>query len=170
MSDEMIKVWDGNVVTSDGLKQLKKAARMASAQWYAYHEVGGRAALVCSMREHTPSGRSVETRLEAPCKSFLRQYTRLTETEAKFRSWTGYASIAPKVMSTILSAVLRTGDELELRFGRGAFDSELLTESGLVGDTLELYIVRGKIKLPLCFVLDVQISKDNSARMIKPGD
>ena len=158
MRDSDFNVWDGTVVTNEGLKNLRKAVRNSSVRWYA-ERTAGRAGILASVQESTPSGRVVQTTIFANTEHRLDNYGPQLSVD-----WTAFGSIDSEAMVTVL-AFIRAGDELKLVFGRDSHASETLKEANLHGDSVKLQVIRDTKVYR--FILDVTISPDNSARLVR---
>lgn len=156
MSNGDVRVWDGTVVTKDGLRYLRKAAKQPNIRWYA--ERGG---LLCFFDEKTTSGRTVETKLFASTAQRLQDYD---YDNPLGENWKAFTSLDEDLMATVLNFI-REGDELRLEFGRGSHSTKATKENGLYGDSVRLLVLRGpKVHR---FLLGVSICADNTARAIQ---
>lgn len=172
---------DQTTETKSGLDALQLAALRKASRVCFYHrpqpDATGETSYISAIKENKPSPADPfappETIILIPCEWYLREYTgsdssdRIPYNSDQFHAFEWVSCAKSDECWQTTASLLRVGDKLTLRWERGGFTTQGMTEATprLYGDALRLQVRRGDKRL--MFHIDTSIGENNSARMIR---
>lgn len=173
---------DQTTETKPGLDAIQLAALRKASRVCFYHrpkpDATSETSYICAIKEHKPNPSDPfaphETSIVIACDWYLREYTgsynsddRIPDNSDQFNAFEWVSSAQSDECWQTTASLLRVGDRVTLRWERGAFTTQGMTDATprLYGDALRLQVQRGDKRLT--FHIDTSVCENNSARMIR---